>query len=230
MRLKLLVVAAMAAFGVSAAQATMTNTYTEFTVVYDETTLFGSPSSSFSSGGGLRGCGWDVPVAVNVFSVGGVPAMMPFTLPSFTITANPGWTLSGPFTAYLGQPVFNEVGAGATTSITAGASLSFDGGGPGPIPPTAVGKIFSPTPPGVSAGYFESTLALPHGTFTMVSLSAGTLTLAASGGFYASIQATPQNKLNFSVIATPVPEPETAALWLAGLLAVGMIAKRRSRG
>ncbi len=231
MRLKLMVVvvAAMAALGVSAAQAAIqTNTYTEFKVDYEDSTVFGSPSFSFSSGGGLRGFGWDVPATVQAYSTG-VGASNSFVLPNFTITANPGWTLSGPFTSFLGNIVFNEVGPGATTSMTAGATLSFDGGGPGAIPPVAVGKTVSFAGPGVSSGYYSTTLSLAHGAFTTLSLTAGTLTLNAGSPIFASIQAQPQNNLSFSVIATPVPEPETAALWLAGLLAVVSIARRRSQ-
>ncbi|RTL34320.1 MAG: PEP-CTERM sorting domain-containing protein [Burkholderiales bacterium] len=194
-----------------------------YSVTYNETTPgFGWITSWFSNGGSV-GFEWSIDPSVNVTSVGGALASATFALPDFTITANPGYTLSGPVTGSLGNIVYFQNGAGATTSLSATGVVSVNGGPATPapwggLPQTTVTPTF---------GYFSGSSTAPLGAFTSFSVSAASITLSASGGSFASIGAQPQNKLKFEFTATPVPEPETYALMLAGLGLMGYIGRRR---
>lgn len=222
MKLKsLAVAAALAASGL--AQATTTFSATGFSVTYDETTSFGFITSWFLGGGGYTGFEWSVDPSVNVTSDGGATATATFALPDFTITANPGYALSGPLSGSLGNIVYFLNGTGATASITAAATVSVDGG-PATVLPSAPLAQTVITP---SFGYFAGSSSAPLGGFTSFSVTGASITLTASGGSFASIGGQPQNKLKFDFTATPVPEPETYALMLAGLGLVGFMARRR---
>lgn len=213
--------------GSVAANATTTTNYVAYTLSYDETTSFSSVSFTFNGGGGSTGFGWDVNPSVQVFSTG-APASATFALPDFTITANPGWVLSGPVTGFLGNFVFNEV-FGATTSVTASGTVSVDGG-PGSTFGGPLSKTTTSPPGPLAGGYFVGNTSVPVPSFSSFSFTGGTVVLTASGGFFSSVIGQPQNKLEFGLIANPVPEPETAALMLAGLLTLGSLARRRGRG
>jgi len=207
----------------AAASASATTTdFTSFTLTYDETTSFGGTGFSFSGGGGLVGFGWNVPDTVGVFSLGTL-ASTTFALPSFTIAVNPGYTLSGPVTGFLGNLVFNEF-SGGSTSASASGLVSVDGS---PVVPVggALTKIPTFFGGGFTSGYYVGNTTIPAGGFSTLSFSGGSLTLTAADG--ASVIGQNQNSLSFGLIATPVPEPETAALMLAGLLAVGSLVHRR---
>lgn len=221
MKLKsLAVAAALAASGL--AQATTTFSATGFSVTYDETTSFGYITSWFT-GGNWTGFEWSVDPSVNVTSIGGAAATATFALPDFTITANPGYALSGPLTGSLGNIVYFLNGTGATASITATATVSVDGGPATTLPSAALAQtVITP-----SFGYFAGSSSAPLGGFTSFAVTGASITLTASGGSFASIGGQPQNKLKFDFTATPVPEPETYALMLAGLGLVGFMARRR---
>jgi hypothetical protein len=224
MKLKPLVAAVALLGGISAASATTSLNAGPYTVSYDETTSFGYLSSWFSSSGDMYGFSWTVPNSVQVASTG-APVNAPFDLPSFTVSANPGWSLSGGFTAFLGNLSFTEVG-GATTGILAYGDIAVDGG-PATSLSGGLGWTATTTDPGYLLGYFGDTYTAPIGAFSTLAVSNASIVLSATGGSFSSISAQPQNKLEFSFTAVPVPEPETYAMLLCGLAAVGWVARRR---
>ncbi len=207
----------------AAGAATQTNDYGSYSLSFDDSTIFGSPSFSFTGGGNVAGFGWNLPTSVNVVSLGG-PVTNTFVLPDFTITANAGYSLSG-LSASVGNLVFTEVG-GATTQAVAGANASVNGG---PLVP--FGGILTKTTTlsgaGYSTGYLSGSDSSGAGSFNAIVVTGGTLTLSASGGFFSSITSNPQNEIKFSLIAAAIPEPESYAMLLAGLGLIGAIARRR---
>lgn len=217
--------------GAGSVQALTTADFAAFSVSYDASTSFTEIDFSFDGGGGSTGFGWNVDPSVNVISFG-APTSVPFALPAFTINVKPGWTLSGPVTGFIGNLVFNEVGAGASTSASVAGLVSVDGSPALPFG-GALSRVPSPTPPvpGYTGGTFMATQTVPVGGFSSFNFSGGTLTLAAGGGFFSSIVGQSQNQLSIGLVAipVPVPEPETAALLLAGLLTLGSLSYRRSR-
>jgi hypothetical protein len=120
--------------------------------------------------------------------------------------------------------VFTEFG-GATTGILAYAKVSVDGG-PTVSLSGGIGWTVTSSSPGFLQGYFSDTYSAP-GAFTSFSVSDAKIVLSASGGLGSSIGAQPQNKLEISFTAVPVPEPETFAMLLSGLAIVGWMARRR---
>jgi hypothetical protein len=222
-----LLAAALSLGAAAPALATDTWMLTEYTVSYDDSTPFGNLAFAFGSGSTV-GFTWFFPTSVQAVSTGPATTAA-FSLPDFTVTANPGWLLSGPFTGFLGNVVYTEVGAGASTSMAAASSVQIDAM---PAMPLLVNidKTGTASGPGFESGYFAESIAVPLAGFSSVSFSGGTLTLVAAGGTFASIIAQPQNELTFSFTATPVPEPQTYALLLAGLAAVGWVVTRRGRG
>ena len=223
MKLKPAAVAISLLFGVSAASAIVVQDIGPATVTYDEKTTLAS-LSSWSSVGSNYSFAWTIPNTAAVVSFGALATTL-VNLPSFTLTPNIGWTLSGEVTASLGNLFFVEVG-GATTNITAIASASIDGG---PVITTSGVTAKTPTllPPGALLGYFSDSRTLPIGAFNSLAVSNASLTLSASGGTFSSITANPQNKLEISFTAMPVPEPETYAMLLSGIAVIGWVAKRR---
>ena len=227
MKIRYLAVGVIALAGAGFASAAMTDVdFGSYTLSYDDGTILGGTSSSFTSSDNSVGFTWNLPADVNVVSVG-TPESMSFTLPDFTITANAGYYLSGAVTGFLGNLVYTEVG-GATTSVSATADVSIDGG-----PQIATGgdldRVETVSFPGGSTGYYGSSTTVPVGSFNSFSVSNFMLTLNASGGDFASILAQPQNELTVSFVAAPVPEPETYAMMLAGIGMIAAIARRRKQ-
>lgn len=223
-----LIAAALVLASATSAHAVQVVDLGAYTVSYDETTPgFGFMAYSFTSGGGSVGFAWSVSSSVLVTSLGPA-AMASFTMPDFTITANPGYTLSGPVVGSIGNLVFNEVAGATTGASVAGVMLSVDNGPMFPFG-SALTKVTTTSAPGFMAGYFADTATAPIAGFSSFGFSGGSLDLTASGGAFSSVISQPQNEFKISFVATPVPEPETVALFLAGLLTVGSLAYRRNR-
>ncbi len=225
MKLKPVFVVVVIVSGMSAASALTTQDMGPFMLGYDESTNFGGLSSTFSASGNIYGFTWTVPNSAQVASFG----LMNITnvpLPSFTITANPGWALSNA-SAFLGNLSFIEVG-GATTDIIGNANVSIDGYLPVPIGPhgMAWADTTSPLAVGYVQGYFADTLSAPVAFHSLAVTGAG-IDLSAVGGTFSNISANPQSKLEISLMAVAVPEPETYAMFFAGLAALGWLSKRR---
>jgi hypothetical protein len=213
--------AALAA-GATSAQAA-TAVFTEYTVTYDDLTSFGGISFSGGGGGGSVFFGWNFSPIVNVSSTGGA-VVTPFALPSFTVTPNAGWTLSGAVSGFVGNIVYVEVAGGTASASTTGL-VSFDGGAP-----IAVGGALSKTPTSAVSGYLSGSDSTPNGGFSSLSFSGGSIILsavAAGPGAFAGITAQPQNVLQIGFFAAPVPEPESYIMLLAGLGLIGMMVRRR---
>lgn len=227
MKLQTVFAAVLALAGAASASAVTLTNYGAYTLSYNELTSFTFTDLSFSGGGGSTGFGWNVDTSVSVTSFGAVTTAV-FTLPNFTISVNPGWVLSGPVAGFLGNLVFNEVGAGAATSAATSGMVSVDGGPALPFG-GALTKVATTVLPGYTGGYYVGNASAGIGSFSSFSFSGGTLTLSAGGGAFSSIIGQSQNELSVGLIANPVPEPETAALLLAGLLTLGSLARRRSR-
>jgi hypothetical protein len=226
MKLKPVVAAVVLLSGISAASAITSQDNGPYTITFDETTSFGSLSGWFGSGDSY-GFNWTVPNSVKVSSPGGSDIITTFVdLPSFTISANPGWSLSGGFTAFLGNLSYTEVG-GATTGILAYGDVTVDGSPAGSADGLLIGWTATDSGPTYSVGYFGDTYTAPIGAFSTLAVSNARIVLSATGGAFSSISAQPQNKLEFSFTAVPVPEPETYAMMLCGLAAVGWVARRR---
>ena len=75
---------------------------------------------------------------------------------------------------------------------------------------------------------------MPMGSFNSLAFSGGQLTLSShdiNNISIGTISTTPGQSLRFSMytVAAPVPEPESYAMMLVGLLAVGTIIRRRQK-
>ncbi len=223
MQLKSVAAAAALLIAAGAASATELADFGSHTVEYDETTAFGWMAGSYTSGGGAAGFSWTVPDAVQVASFGPLEVVF-IDLPSFTIWPNSGWMLSNP-SAFFGNLVFTEV-MGATTQIKIYADVSVNGGSAVSLMDD-VNWTATSNGPGFLNGYFGETFGPVAGGFNTLSVSNAYLALSATGGVFSSISSQPQNKLEVSLVAVPVPEPETYAMMLAGLGALGWLARRR---
>lgn len=220
-------VAASLTLAMSAASAAASYNVGSATVAYDETTTFGNISSSFSSSNDTFGFSWTVPNTANIFSAGTTEIAV-FDLPSFKLTPNAGYTLGGPVRVTLGNFAFFEVG-GATTNISIAGDVSLNG-----APPTTLSGLLDfqitssgSTPVSHVGGYLFLDQTYNPGAFNSLEVTNASITLSAANGTFSQIIANPQNKLEISFTAPPVPEPETAAMLLVGLVAVGWITQRR---
>jgi hypothetical protein len=228
MTLKPALAAVALMLAVSAASATSTVNVGPTTLTYDETTTFGSIAGPVSSSSDRFG--WTIPNSVGIVSTSFIGSSIAYELPSFTLTANAGYQLSG-FSAFLGSLAFTEFGGG-TTSLTVVADVSVNGG-PATHFEGPVNSVITSQNAVFTTGYYSQIADLPGGPFSSITVNAALL-LDASGsgpnGSFANIGANPQNKLEFSftaVQAAPVPEPEAAAMLLAGLVAMGWMTQRR---
>lgn len=229
MHIKHIAATALLAFAASTASAQVSTDLGAFTLTYDDSTSFGSLAGSFNAGGGQTGFNWNVSTDLSAVLVGDGAAQHVFALPSFTITANPGWTLSGPITGFLGNLSFTEVFGGSVT-VSGSADVAVNGVPAGSVSGALPRTITADAPPVFAQGYFSALQTSPAFSFSSFTVSNASLTVDLSGtnvSSFASLQGQPQNQLRVSLIATPVPEPETYALMLAGLGLVGFLARRR---
>ena len=180
------------------------------------------------SGSSATGFSWTTPDSVNVYSSGSL-VTTEVALPTFTLTANSGYTLNGAFSGFLGNLGYTEFG-GATTGILAYADVSVNGA-PATTVSGGVGWVQQHSANGLNSGYFAGTSATPDlGNYHSITVSNARIVLSATGGVLSFIQANDQNKLSFSFQAAAVPEPETYALLMAGLGVIGFVARRRKQG
>lgn len=225
MKISILAAGIVALAGAASAGAVTTVSPDGYTLTYDDSTILGGTSSSFSSSDNSVGFSWSLPSSINVVNLGSTA----FTLPNFTITANAGYNLSGAITGFLGNLAYTEVGATATTSAAVTGDVFVNGVAMGAVG-GALGRVESNGILGTySVGYYGSSTTVPAGSFNSFSVSNFVLNLSATGGAFASIGAQPQNELKVSFFATPVPEPETYAMMLAGIGLIASIARRRKK-
>jgi hypothetical protein len=215
-------VAAAAAFLMAslASAATVYNAGA-YTVTYDQSTLLGTISGSWSSAGNTFGFEWSVPTGVSLANNGGPAASATFALPSFTLVANPGYELSGTLVGSLGNISYAEFNG--STGMQADVTVKLNNGADWVVPTTALTK----SPTNAFQGYFSGTGSVPLSGVTSFELKNATITLTATAGSFAAIGAQPQNTFSFSFAAVPVPEPESYALLLVGLGAIGLFSRRR---
>lgn len=202
------------AVSMSASAATLD--FGSYLLDYDDTTAFGNPTGT--GGSGPVSFAWSVPSAVNVVSFGPA-ASSTFLVPSYTISAKPGYVLSA-VTGFLGNLVFNETG-GNTTKVHWAGALALNGS-PLFAFDEDLNKTITSAAPGFSAGYWSINPTAPIPPFASFGFSAD-LTLSASGTLgssFASLIAQPQNQLKVSFVASPVPVP--AGLWLLSSACAGL--------
>ena len=199
-----------------------------FTVTYDETSSLGFLSGWYTSLG-QQGFEWSIPAGVQATTATGGSAS--FTLPSFKIEVNPGWTLTGDVGGFMGNLVYNLFGPGATAGATVTGNVSVNGGAAMPVG-GALDTTMTAGVPGVfETGYLSVGQSGNVGPFTSFEFTGGLLTLSVNAplGSFAAITAQPQNKMKFDVAVAEVPEPGAMALMLAGLGVVGAFVGKRRR-
>ena len=106
---------------------------------YDDSTALGNPTASSGPGGAVS-LSWSLGNAVSYLNVGPNP-VVPVTvlLPTYSITAKPGFQLSGPLTGFAGKVVYAEF-SGNTTVMELVGGMAIDGN------VTGIDVLFDKTP------------------------------------------------------------------------------------
>lgn len=206
----------------------------QYTLTYDETTPFGAPTLNTSGPGNAVSFGWSLGSAVNYLNVGpSVDAnalQKQIFLPSYSVAANAGFTLSGPLTSFTGKPVYAEFN-GNVTSMTLTSVMSLDGSAPVQTDSLFTKNIVISSPGLGEVGTMSLNLNAPIGPFSTLSfngalvLSSSGLSGPAPGGSLGAIQSTADDSFNVSFFATPVPVPPAA--WLFSSALIGLVLRRR---
>jgi hypothetical protein len=196
------------------------------TLDYDETTTLGSIGTF--SGDQSEGFSWQLPKSATVVNtVRGTTEFFTVDLPSFTLTANPGYALSN-FTVFFGNPTFFDLGG--TSNIEFNGEVSINGSAPISVSSLIDFEITNQNENiALNAGFFsqKETLSGPFTTFTLSNASLLLTAYVLEDGNFSSIVSNPQNQLEISYNVVAVPEPETGVMLLAGLTAMGWLARRR---
>lgn len=179
-----------------------------FTLNWDETTIFGNPTAI--PGAGTMQLLWtnNAPAAV-ALPLTAVP------LPTFSLTVNSGFQLSGPVNVFIGNLAYQDVNGSVTSVSLENGTLDVDGIQSG-MPSLGFDK---------TATQFSFTQAIPLGNFNSFGL-AGVLALTASG-----IEATLIEPTNYSVSFSVAPVPVPGAVWLlsSGLAALTLRRRRTAK-
>jgi hypothetical protein len=221
--MKLAVIAAAMVISGSALATAQSFDTGNYTVSYDDANFYNT--GNWSSGD-HQGFSFNIPGSFNVDQIQGTAT---YDLPSFTVTADAGYTLSGPFDLKIGSFGVVTFGGGSAGASMTG-SFVVDGA---TVPLDKLALTSDQSRPKSSAGYIfdsytlESSNSLP--SFKSLSLSNGQMTLSASGPLalvFANGGST-ASQFQASLYVTAVPEPDTYGMMLVGLCLVGSIAKRR---
>ncbi len=210
--------AVLGAFALPASAAFQTVDLGEYSVTYDDASALGGLAFNGSSSGNQVSFGWNLPDSLVAND-----ATIDFMLPSFTLTANPGYALSGALDGFIGNLSYTEFGAGESGAWISG-SVSVDGGFLLPFS-ELLNRTEQISTPSLRTGYYSLGGIAPLGSFSSLVVSGLTLTLSASST--AVVNSVGQGELRVGFVAAPVPEADTYAMLLAGLGIVSMVARRR---
>lgn len=169
--------------------------------------------------------GWSIPTSVNS------SGLAFFSLPQFLIKPNAGFALSGPVDLFLGNFNFAET---SSLSSHASSSVLLTGWAVKDENYPAAELVLNSLTRNVTAandqlvvGTYSGTATAAKGAFSSFGFWYGHLTIEAAGGYSAAVVSPAQNVFRVNLVATPVPEPETFLLMIAGGLVVGTLARRR---
>jgi len=148
---------------------------------------------------------------------------------SFSVQAAPGFVITGLWLKAIGT-YFYFTGTNASVGVTGSLTVSPSTSALGAPAPAFVGYVseqYDAKSWVAQTGSIAMSLASPASATVRIqmALAASAFATAADPDFnYAFIDA---RELQLTVMTTPVPEPETYALLLAGLGVVGFVAARR---
>ncbi len=208
----------LGAFALPASAAIQTVDVGSYTVEYEDANDLGLLSYAYYAGSNKQGLAWTLPDSLFVND-----ATTDFLLPSFTITANPGYTFTGSLNGFIGNLSYTEFGTGESGAWISGAA-SVDGS---PLQPfyQLLNRTEQVSSPAIRTGYYSLAGNESIGSFSSLVVSGLKLTLSASST--AVVNSVGQGELRIELVAVPVPEADTYVMLLAGLGLLFMVARRR---